>query len=191
MPVGRYGWSTAKLTHVAISRFQILTGFWPKTSGPYHVNLFTWATQQGLWKRKSETKVTVLWEPNHRSGTNYFYHNLSIRSKSLGLVHNKEKGLHKDMSIRELPWWLSGKESTSQCRRRRFDPWIGKILWRRKWQPTPVFLPEKSHAQRSLVRDSPWGHKESDMLWWLNNNMSIRRHGSLEATLKTAYHSTP
>ena len=39
---------------------------------------------------------------------------------------------------------------------------IRKILWRRKWQPTPVFLPGESHGQRSLVGYSPWGHKESD-----------------------------
>ena len=38
-----------------------------------------------------------------------------------------------------------------------------KIPWRRKWQPTPVFLPQKSHGQRSLVGYSRWGHKESDM----------------------------
>ena len=38
----------------------------------------------------------------------------------------------------------------------------GKISWRRKWQPTPVLLPEKSHEWRSLVGYSPWGHKESD-----------------------------
>ena len=62
-----------------------------------------------------------------------------------------------------LPWWLSGKESTCQCRRCGFHPWVGKIPWRRKWQLTPAFLPEKSHRQRSLVGYSPWGHKESDM----------------------------
>ena len=50
-----------------------------------------------------------------------------------------------------LPKWLSGKESTCQCRRHRSDPWARKILWRRKWQPTPVFLPGKSHGQRSLA----------------------------------------
>ena len=44
----------------------------------------------------------------------------------------------------------------------RFDPWVGKIPRRRKWQPAPVFLPEKSHEQRSLEGCSPWGHKESD-----------------------------
>ena len=47
--------------------------------------------------------------------------------------------------------------------RHRFDPWVGNIPWRRKWQPTPVFLPGKSHGQRSLASYSPWGHKESDM----------------------------
>ena len=64
-----------------------------------------------------------------------------------------------------LPRWLNGKESTCQCRRHRrlrFDPWVGKFLWRRKWQPTLVFLLEKSHGQSSLVNYSPWGHKESD-----------------------------
>ena len=43
-----------------------------------------------------------------------------------------------------------------------FDLWVGKIPWRRKWQPTPVLLPGKSHGQRSLVGYGPWGHKESD-----------------------------
>ena len=43
-----------------------------------------------------------------------------------------------------------------------FDPWVGKIPWRRKWQPTPVFLPGEFHGQRSLVDHSPRGHKESD-----------------------------
>ena len=61
---------------------------------------------------------------------------------------------------------LSSRESTCQCRRHRrcrFKPSIGKIPWRRKWQPTPVFLPGKFHGQRSLVDYSPWGHEESNM----------------------------
>ena len=44
-----------------------------------------------------------------------------------------------------------------------FDPWVGKIPWKRKCQPTPVFFPGKSHGQRSLEGYNPWGHKESDM----------------------------
>ena len=38
-----------------------------------------------------------------------------------------------------------------QCRRRGFDPWVGKITWRRAWQPTPGFLPGESHGQRNLA----------------------------------------
>ena len=50
-----------------------------------------------------------------------------------------------------LPRWLSGKESACQYRRQGLDPWVWKIPWRRKWQPTPVFLPRASHGQRSLA----------------------------------------
>ena len=50
-----------------------------------------------------------------------------------------------------------------QCGRPGFDPWVGKIPWRRTWQPTPVFLPGESHGRRSLVGYSPWGRKESDV----------------------------
>ena len=52
----------------------------------------------------------------------------------------------------------------SQCGRPRFNPWVRKIPWRRKWQPTPVFLPGKFHGRRSLAGyNSMWGRKESDM----------------------------
>ena len=82
-----------------------------------------------------------------------------------------------------LPWWLSGKEPSCQCRRCGFDPWVRKIPWRRKWQPTAVFFPGKSHGQRSLAGYSPWGHKELDTTWWINNNWRpstsqlLRDHG--------------
>ena len=56
--------------------------------------------------------------------------------------------------------WLSSEESTCQCRRYRFDTCVRKIPWRRKWQPTAVFLSGKSHGQRSLVAYIPWGHKK-------------------------------
>ena len=62
-------------------------------------------------------------------------------------------------------WWLSGKESTYQCRRAGFWPWVRKILWRKKWQPTPVFLPGKSHGPRKLVGYCPWGHKRAGHDW--------------------------
>ena len=56
-----------------------------------------------------------------------------------------------------LPWWLSDKESNCQCRKHRFDPWVGKIHWRRKC--TPVFMPGKSLGQRSSAVYSPWDHR--------------------------------
>ena len=61
--------------------------------------------------------------------------------------------------------WSSGKESACQCRRgkrHRFNLWVGKIPWRRAWQPIPVFLPGESHGQRSLAGYSPRGHTELD-----------------------------
>ena len=58
-----------------------------------------------------------------------------------------------------IPRWLNCKEPSCQCRRCGFNPRVGKIPWIRKWQPTPVFLPGKSHGQRSLAGYSPWGHK--------------------------------
>ena len=53
-------------------------------------------------------------------------------------------------------WWLNSKESSCQCRKQGFHPWVGKNPWRRKWLPTPVFLPGKSHGERNLVGYSPW-----------------------------------
>ena len=57
-----------------------------------------------------------------------------------------------------LPRWHRSKD----LRANGFDPGVEKIPWRKKWQPTPVFLPEEFHGQRSLVGYSPWDHKELD-----------------------------
>ena len=56
----------------------------------------------------------------------------------------------------------------------RDDPWVWKIPWRRKWQPTPVLLPGKFHRQRSLVSYSPWGHKELDMTEQLHFSIIVQ-----------------
>ena len=60
-----------------------------------------------------------------------------------------------------LSRWCSSKESSCQCRRpkrHRFDPWVNKIPWSRKWQPTPVFSPGKFHEKRSLMGSQRVGH---------------------------------
>ena len=56
-----------------------------------------------------------------------------------------------------------------QCKRHRFDPWVRKICLRRKQQSTPVFLPGKSHREKSLVGYSPWGLKELNMTKHINS----------------------
>ena len=82
-----------------------------------------------------------------------------------------------------FPGSSSGKEPTYQCRRCKrcsFDPWVRKVrksLWRRIWQPIPVFFPGKSHGQSSLEGYSPWGRKELNMTehvhTQLNNTICI------------------
>ena len=57
-----------------------------------------------------------------------------------------------------------GKESACQCRRTRFDSRVRGVPWRRKWQPTPVFLSGEFHGQMSLVGYSLWCHKQSDVI---------------------------
>ena len=86
-----------------------------------------------------------------------------------------------------LPSWLSGKESAYQFRRHKrcgFNPWVGKISWRRKWQPTSVFLPRKSHGQRSLEGYSPWGCEGvwHDLVTINSNNKQVgdNYHSSLK-----------
>ena len=85
---------------------------------------------------------------------------------------NPQRELHSQFKVPDLggdnwlPRWHSGKESACQCRRRKrckFNPWAGKMPWRRKWQPTLACLPGKVQGQRRLVGYSPRGCKGSDM----------------------------
>ena len=85
-------------------------------------------------------------------------HNRTLHPKHLN-THNIKCGPDSILGAR-------GQEHSCQCRRLkgcRFDPWVGKIPWKRAWQPTLVFLPGESHGQRSLVGYHSWSLKESDM----------------------------
>ena len=64
----------------------------------------------------------------------------------------------------------------SANKRHWFDPRVGKIPRSRKWQPAPVFLPGKSHGQRSLAGYSPWGRKELDRTQRMHAHMRMRTH---------------
>ena len=98
---------------------------------------------------------------------------------------------------------VAGKEPACQCRRRkrrRFDSWVGKILWRKAWQPTAVFFPRESHGQRSLGWGRcyrPWGRKELDttvrlstgrQASWLPSELEFRPRASL---WRRQWHPTP
>ena len=70
--------------------------------------------------------------------------------------------------LRLIPGGASGKEPACQCTRHNrwgFNPWVGKIPWRREWLPTPVFLPGEFHGQRSQAGYSPWDHKRVGHDW--------------------------
>ena len=87
----------------------------------------------------------------------------------------------------DFPGGASGKEPTCQCRRCKrlgFNPWVRKIPWRRKWQPTPVFLPGESHGQRSPVGYSARGCKKIRHDWSNLTTHSILWRASLRSLEK-------
>ena len=85
---------------------------------------------------------------------------------------------HSTQCPQGLPRWLIGKEPACQCRssrRRRFDPWVRRTPWRRKWQPAPVILPGESHGPRSLAGYSPQEAKSWTRLKQLSTHIHTVR----------------
>ena len=103
------------------------------------------------------------------------------------LIHASQVGVSGEEGISHpdpcFPGGGGGEEPTCQCRRHGFDPWVGKIPWRRAWQPTPVFLPGEPHGQKSLVGYGPWGRKEL--------NTTERHTTGLESVLRFELLHTP
>ena len=104
------------------------------------------------WKNSARDRGALLWRLKKQKTRADFYCLTRLKKKQ----------------TKNFPCGSDGKSVSLQCRRPGFDPRVGKIPWRRKWQPTPVFLPEKSHGQRSLVGYSPWGRKELHTTEWLH-----------------------
>ena len=78
------------------------------------------------------------------------------------------------------------KKAACQCRRHKtcgFNLWVRKIPWRRKWQLTLIFLPGKSHEQRSLVSYGPWSCKELDTTEWMSAHTHTHTHVTLNTIL--------
>ena len=98
---------------------------------------------------------------------------------------------HKSMKSHYIYTQLFKHCICLQCGRPRFNPWVGKIPWRRVWQSTPVFLPGKSHGQRTLAGYSPWGRKESDTterLHFLSSKMGSLLQSGLLLVLIRLWH---
>ena len=74
--------------------------------------------------------------------------------------------------------WLRIRLQCRSLRRHRFNPWVGKMPWRRRWQPTPAFLPGESHRLRSLAGYSLWVRKELDMTEQLSTQAGSLRLSS-------------
>ena len=86
-----------------------------------------------------------------------------------------------------FPWWLRWQRFWLPGRRHGFDPWVGKITWRREWLLSLVFSPGEFHGQRSLVGYSLWGRKELDTTEWLTLSPScLNSHLSSALSIKPA-----
>ena len=126
---------TAKLSFKVVAPFYTPAG---RLTAPFDILTNTWDCQC--------FKILTIWVCVYR------YHIVTLICISL-------------MTNDEFPWWVSGKESACQCWRRRSHLWVRKIPWKRRWQPTPEFLPGKSHGYRSLVGYSPWGCERMGHDW--------------------------
>ena len=125
-------------------------------------------------------------------GSTLSFHSL-VREVRSHVVHSAAKKKKKKVIFvswvvvfrTTLPGGASGKEPACQCRRHKrcgFNPWVGKIPWRRKWQSTLGFLPGESHGQRSLAGSIPQGctarHHYEKLCFVSNKSTSIYVHSS-------------
>ena len=104
----------------------------------------------GFWRLKTKTEHLT-----HSTSSKHDWHTLRKLLK---------------LSRIDFPGSAGAKDPASQCTRHSrdgFDSWVGKIAWKREWQPTSVFLSGEFHGQRSLAGYSPWGRKESNTTEWL------------------------
>ena len=140
-----------------------------------HIGL--WLEHDGLWLEGTDGKVQITAREvpgqDQGKGESYFFVFLEVPAMRPAFWRRKGRTnldpALKELTHQGLPRWCSAEESAW---RPGFNSWVAKTPWRRKWQPTPVLLPGKSHGQRSLAGYHPWGHKESDT----TEQMSMHTH---------------
>ena len=125
-------------THSSIHPWRI-----PKDRGAWQ------ATVHSITKSQTQLKQLSMSAQIHRNSCVYTHTHMHTHNFMYIYTHTG------------LPWWLTVKRLLTM-QETQVRSLVRKILWKRKWQPTPVLLPGKYHGQRSLVGYSPWGHKESD-----------------------------
>ena len=130
------------------------------------------ASNQGCAHVLFPLLICTLWGPIHLNKIQVQRHNYKEFQDNVSRVFNQVQDLSESRTLSMalfapnkpalslIEWWyqdLTGgaRGKCRRCKRCRFDPWVRKIPWRRKWQPTPVFLPGESHGQRSLAGYSP------------------------------------
>ena len=110
------------------------------------------------------SQCTLLWWSGRQRGSKFSCDSNSIHKGFILRASSNPNYLLITITL-GLPRGHNSKESACQCRRHKrpsISPWVGKSPWRRKWQPIPVFLPEKFRGQRSLVGYGPWSHKSQN-----------------------------
>ena len=135
---------------------------------------------------KCKARVFILHEPRRQRGRQDYW---TARNEYV----NECIQLESPSEIGGCRWTWGGFPGSSvvknlPAKQPEFDPWVGKILWRRKWLPAPIFLPGKSHGQRSLVSYSPWGCKELDTAQQLNSNSGRWTWERIDIYLKPVKH---
>ena len=121
------------------------------------------------WAPGADWKLVHRHHKNKRNRTNihfFFYHTT----------------LYRYSLMDGLPWWFRWERICLQCRRNRFYACVGKIPWRREWQPIPVFLPGEFHWQRSMVGYRSWVAKSQTWLsdWtrtWVMRTLTVSSTG--------------
>ena len=98
---------------------------------------------------------------------------VAIHCGSMGKVKDWEKKKNQELCFTYHSVLFPDGSNCKESACNEGDPWVGKIPWRRQWQPTLVFLPGESHGQRRLTGYRSWGHKESDTTEWLTDSVLL------------------
>ena len=147
--------------------------FCPSSSNLINTNLDL-GTARGKWGRR---RITLHINPSLPTAHLWAYTWISDLDLEMSLKYHTR-----------LPWWLRWWSICLQSRRPGFDPWVGNIPWRRKWQPTPVLLPRKSYGRRSLVQATAHGVTKS---WTQLSDFTIlNKVTSTQCQYKIAKYST-